>query len=87
MNPPLPGIAALFSSLDASITVSPMIVLGIAGVFAVLGVVFVFLFEYHWKAYAVDKVEILKVRFWYYAGTVVFGGAMVLSALAYSAAS
>jgi hypothetical protein len=83
MTPQFPSILSLFSSLDSAITVSPMIVLGLAGIFATIGTVFLFLFEYHWKAYGVDKLEILRVRFWYYIGTVIFGGGMIISALLY----
>jgi preprotein translocase subunit Sec61beta len=84
MNTPFPGIVSFFSAIDASVTISPYIVLAIAGFFALIGTVLGIVFSYHWKAYGIDKVEVLQVRFWYYLGSVVFGGGMVLSALAYA---
>ncbi len=81
MTQPFPGIASLFSSVGGSITISPYIILAIVGFFTLLGVILALLLEYHWKAYGIDKVEILRVRFWYYAGLVVFGSGMLISAL------
>ena len=84
MPQPFSGILSVFSSQDGFIAISPYIILGIAGIFAVVGIVLALLFDYHWKAYAVDKIEILRVRFWYYSGFVFFGGGMLLSAVLYA---
>jgi hypothetical protein len=81
-QPPL-GLQTLIATLSSSTIVSPYVVLGIAGLFVVVGVILVLLFEYHWKAYAIDKLEMLRVRLWYYVGTAVFGSGMVISALVY----
>jgi len=83
MTQQFPGILSLFSSIDGAVTLSPLIVLAVAGFFTVVGVIITLLFEYHWKMYAIDKTEILRVRFWYYVGTAVFGGGMLISALVY----
>ncbi len=83
MTQQFPGIVPFLSSIDGAITLSPLIVISIAGAFVVVGVIITLLFEYHWKTYTIDKAEMLRVRFWYYVGTAVFGGGMLLSALAY----
>jgi uncharacterized membrane-anchored protein len=84
MASPSFDLTAFFSSIKGAVTVSPMVVLILAAIGVVIGVVMVLLFEYHWKAYGVDKIEMLRVRFWYYAGIIVFGGGMVVSALLYT---
>jgi hypothetical protein len=82
MTQPFAGFLSLFSSQVLS-TISPFIILAIAGFFAVIGVVLAFIFEYHWTTYGLDKSGMLRVRFWYYIGTIVFGGGMLLFALLY----
>lgn len=79
-----PGILSFLSAQGGSITISPFIILALAGIFTIFGIVLALLFEYHWKTYAVDKIEILRVRFWYYTGMVIFGGGMLVSAVLFA---
>jgi len=69
---------------EALSALSPFIVLALAGFFTVIGIILTFIFEYHWKTYGIDEIELLRVRFWYYIGTALFGGGMLLFALLYA---
>lgn len=80
MTQPFAGFLSVFSS-QALATISPFVVLAIAGFFTVLGIALTFIFEYHWKTYGLDAMHMLRVRFWYYIGTIIFGGGTLLFAL------
>lgn len=84
MSQPFPGILSFLSSQGGSITISPYIILGIAGVFAIVGAVLALLLNYHWKVYAVDKLEILRVRFWYFSGFIFLGAGMLITAVLFA---
>jgi preprotein translocase subunit Sec61beta len=79
MIQPFAGLLSSFSLQDLS-AISPYVVIAIAGLFSIIGAIATLIFEYHWKTYLFNKAEVLRMRFWYYIGTVVFGGGMLIFA-------
>ena len=59
----------------------------LAGIFVLLFIVWLIhmvIIRYHWKNYGNDKLRVVKMNIYYFAGSAVLFGALALALIAYS---
>ncbi len=78
---------SLFGPSGFQIPITPLLVFAILSAIVAGWLIFTFIIRYHWKNYGTGGVEILTMNFVYFAGSIVLGGFMAVSAIAYSLSS
>ena len=75
---------SLFGPSGFQIPVTAILLFSLLALIIAGWLVFTLIIRYHWKNYGTGGVEILTMNFVYFVGSLVLGGFMTVSAIAYS---